>query len=122
MAGLATPALCLRITCGPSTESGNEVLVNCQCFEFECFLLVDRPNQEGGQGPFFCNKTWTFDPEMVEAIRPQLLRVWPNIHGNDTEDSLWKHEWEKHGTCAANDPKFGSEMLYFKQGIQWVSL
>lgn len=85
-------------------------------------FLYNRPNQEGGQGPFFCNRTWTFKPELVEAIRPQLIKVWPNIHGNDTEDSLWKHEWEKHGTCAAKDPRFSSEALYFKQGIQWVTL
>lgn len=57
---------------------------------------------------------------MVDSLRPQLLKVWPNIHGNDTDDSLWKHEWEKHGTCAALDPKFKSEELYFNQGIQWV--
>ncbi|KAI9557762.1 hypothetical protein GHT06_014510 [Daphnia sinensis] len=64
--------------------------------------------------------TWIFDPDQLGTLRPQLLKVWPNIHGNDTDDSLWKHEWEKHGTCAALDPKFGSEELYFNQGIQWV--
>ncbi|EFX78360.1 hypothetical protein DAPPUDRAFT_53622 [Daphnia pulex] len=78
------------------------------------------PNEEGKEGPFFCNRTWVFDPDRIGTLRPQLLKVWPNIHGNDTDDSLWKHEWEKHGTCAALDPKFGSEELYFNQGIQWV--
>ncbi|EFX70288.1 hypothetical protein DAPPUDRAFT_328113 [Daphnia pulex] len=54
----------------------------------------------------------------IGTLCPQLLKACPNIHGNDTDDSLWKHEWEKHGTCAALDPKIGSEELYFNQGIQ----
>jgi len=80
------------------------------------------PNsKDGSQGPFFCNSTWVFDPNGVKAIREELLQEWPNIHGSDTEDSLWKHEWEKHGTCAALDKHFSSEMLYFSQGIQWAN-
>jgi len=80
------------------------------------------PNsKDGSQGPFFCNSTWVFDPNGVKPIRQDLLREWPNVHGNDTEDSLWKHEWEKHGTCAALDEHFSSEMLYFNQGIQWAN-
>ena len=69
-----------------------------------------RPNsKDGSQGPFFCNSTWVFDPNGVKAIREELLQEWPNIHGSDTEDSLWKHEWEKHGTCAALDKHFSSD-------------
>ena len=79
-----------------------------------------RPTKAGTEGPFFCNESWVFNPDGVQAIRPQLLELWPNIHGNDTEDSLWKHEWEKHGTCASLDSHFSSELLYFQQGIQWV--
>lgn len=85
--------------------------------------MMNRPSRtEAGSrlGPFFCNNTWEFDPSAVEQLRPALLRLWPNIHGKDTEDSLWKHEWDKHGTCAALDPQLSSEKLYFSQGIQWV--
>jgi len=77
-------------------------------------------NKDGSLGPFFCNSTWIFDPNGVKSIRPELLQEWPNIHGNDTEDSLWKHEWEKHGTCAAFDKNFSSEKLYFEKGLEWA--
>lgn len=75
---------------------------------------------KGPLGPFFCNNTRKFNPDGVKGIRPALIRLWPNIHGQDTEDSLWKHEWDKHGTCAALDPHLSDEHLYFNQGIQWV--
>lgn len=83
-----------------------------------------RPSRTsgGGLGPFFCNSTWKFDPDKVEELRTTLLRFWPNIHGGDTDDSLWRHEWDKHGTCAALDPQLSSEQLYFNKGIQWVTL
>jgi len=80
------------------------------------------PNSKDGPlGPFFCNTTWVFNPDGVESIRQELIQMWPNIHGEDTEDSLWKHEWEKHGTCAALDSHFSSELLYFNQGLQWAN-
>jgi ribonuclease T2 len=78
------------------------------------------PTKAGTEGPFFCNRTWPFDSNKVEALKPQLTRLWPNIHAGDTVDSLWKHEWEKHGTCAAIHPSFATEQLYFSQGINWA--
>lgn len=83
---------------------------------------INRPTDtgKGSLGPFFCNHTSKFNPDGVTEIRPALIRLWPNIHGQDTEDSLWKHEWDKHGTCAALDSQLSSEHLYFNQGIQWV--
>lgn len=81
------------------------------------------PSRTGSsEGPFFCNRTWEFNPEGVATLRSQLVKLWPNIHGDDTEDSLWRHEWDKHGTCAAVDQRFASEELYFNQGIQWVHI
>jgi len=78
------------------------------------------PTRTGTEGPSFCNRTWTFDPNQVEELKPDLYRLWPNIHGEDTVDSLWKHEWEKHGTCAVLHPQLASEQLYFNQGLNWV--
>jgi len=79
------------------------------------------PSRTGSsEGPFFCNRTWVFNPDSVANVRSKLVKLWPNIHGEDTEDSLWKHEWEKHGTCAAADQRFATEEAYFTQGLNWI--
>lgn len=33
--------------------------------------------------------------------------------------SLWKHEWLKHGTCACVLPELKNENKYFGQGLSW---
>lgn len=35
------------------------------------------------------------------------------------KESIWHHEWEKHGTCAITLPALNSEFKYFYQGIEW---
>lgn len=39
--------------------------------------------------------------------------------GTPTE-SLWKHEWLKHGTCALVLPELSTENKYFGQGLAWL--
>lgn len=60
-----------------------------------------------------------FDPNQIEKLLPKLNQFWTNIEKETPEDSLWKHEWEKHGTCAAVLAPFHSEDYYFGQGIAW---
>jgi len=35
------------------------------------------------------------------------------------KESIWAHEWEKHGSCAVSLPSLNSEFKYFFQGIEW---
>lgn len=35
------------------------------------------------------------------------------------KQSIWCHEWEKHGSCAMSLPALNSEFKYFFQGIEW---
>jgi ribonuclease T2 len=50
-----------------------------------------------------------------------LKEVWINIEKNTPLDSFWKHEWEKHGTCAAPVVKqLNNELRFFQQGIEFL--
>lgn len=54
----------------------------------------------GSEGPEFCCRTWGFTKTDLTPILPDLDEDWPNQLSNRDKDSLWKHEWDKHGTCS----------------------
>ncbi|XP_054716066.1 ribonuclease Oy-like [Uloborus diversus] len=67
--------------------------------------------------PSFCNSSWPFRPELIKSLVQVLEIKWPNIYANTSEYSFWKHEWSKHGTCAATETMFNSEYKYFKRSL-----
>lgn len=72
-------------------------------------------------GPVFCNDSWAFDMNKIAPIEDELTEKWINIEKNTPLDGLWKHEWEKHGTCAATQLKsVDSELKYFQQGLDFL--
>lgn len=71
------------------------------------------PTKRGTEGPNFCNNTWTFNPSQVQTLRPTLDYNWPSITQDEKPEATWKHEWEKHGTCAAILPQLKNEFSYF---------
>lgn len=77
------------------------------------------PTRKGEIGPNFCNKSAEFDVDKLQPIMDDLEEYWPNIHNDSEEDSLWKHEWLKHGTCALELPDLNNEVKYFDKGINW---
>lgn len=57
----------------------------------------------------------------LAPIEADMTEKWINIEKNTPLDGLWKHEWEKHGTCAAQHiPSLNSELAYFKQGLDFL--
>ncbi|KAE9529714.1 hypothetical protein AGLY_011810 [Aphis glycines] len=108
-----------------------------------CYLPSDKsiwtvhgiwPTKYGTEGPQFCNKSLVFNPVDIYGIKDKLNQYWPDIEirpSNATEgnsssimtshkkQSIWFHEWEKHGTCAVVLPALDSEFKYFFQGIEW---
>lgn len=72
-------------------------------------------------GPVFCNESWVFDMDKIGPIEDEMKEKWINIEKNTPLDGLWKHEWEKHGTCAASQLKqVDNELKYFQQGLDFL--
>lgn len=101
------------------------------------------PTRFGSIGPAFCNKSAVFDVDTLKPFMEQLQQFWLNIEkGNAAQtavvlsripieslnsvfagtptESLWKHEWLKHGTCALVLPELSTENKYFGQGLAWL--
>lgn len=78
------------------------------------------PSKTNGKGPFFCNSSLPFDEEALSPIVNELEDLWINIDVPTSPYSFWRHEWEKHGTCAAALPAFDKEVKYFQQGLTWL--
>uniref|UniRef100_UPI00398EF90C ribonuclease T2 n=1 Tax=Pristiophorus japonicus TaxID=55135 RepID=UPI00398EF90C len=64
-----------------------------------------------------CNRSWHFDVRNVKDILSELEHWWPDvIHPNTT--MLWKHEWMKHGTCAATLESLDTQDKYFSKALE----
>lgn len=72
-------------------------------------------------GPSYCNDTYEFDPEQIRDLVPELEEKWTNVRDGTYEFGFWKHEWEKHGTCAMQLPSMGNEYLYFRKALELYS-
>eukprot|EP00092_Neocalanus_flemingeri_P070377 GFUD01086382.1.p1 GENE.GFUD01086382.1~~GFUD01086382.1.p1 ORF type:complete len:289 (-),score=66.99 GFUD01086382.1:412-1278(-) len=76
------------------------------------------PTQWGKIAPGFCNNSWKFDHDLLKPIMTDMNLYWPDVEMRDQPDSLWTHEWTKHGTCAAQLPETNSEVAYFSKGCE----
>lgn len=79
------------------------------------------PNYNDGSYPQFCDKNDKFDVKQVEQFRSQLEQVWANLERGKTEESLWAHEWEKHGTCAKTLDLLSDEQKYFSHSLDLLN-
>ncbi|KAI3720227.1 hypothetical protein L6452_21140 [Arctium lappa] len=59
------------------------------------------PNYNDGSYPSNCDSTNSFDDSKVSDLESVLQKNWPTL-ACPSGDGLkfWRHEWEKHGTCA----------------------
>ncbi|CAI4223042.1 unnamed protein product [Auanema sp. JU1783] len=72
------------------------------------------PNFQNGSYPQFCHGSPpTFDINLVDPILHELSTNWPNLLTHHSVESLWKHEYDKHGTCSQSDSKLETELKYF---------
>ncbi|XP_063163697.1 ribonuclease T2 [Candoia aspera] len=64
-----------------------------------------------------CNKSWHFNVSELKDFMGDMREYWPDIlHTNRT--NFWKHEWEKHGTCAAELETLNSQKKYFEKTLE----
>ena len=71
------------------------------------------PTKNGTEGPVNCQKNATFVLKPLDPILQDLRTYWPNLEADTAEDSFWKHEWLKHGTCAQSLAALSGEYNYF---------
>ncbi|XP_019405515.1 PREDICTED: ribonuclease T2 [Crocodylus porosus] len=65
-----------------------------------------------------CNRTWHFNVNEIEDLLPDMRQYWPDIlHSSLNRTRFWKHEWEKHGTCAATIEPLNSQKKYFGKAL-----
>ena len=96
-------------------------------FEFLLFIFTDRknwtvhgiwPTKPGKKGPFDCDHSKPYNHGLIEPILPNLRLHWTNVRANTDEDNFWKHEWNKHGTCAMVLEPMDNELKYFSKGTK----
>lgn len=71
-------------------------------------------DRRGKDWPEFCSGE-DFDTDTIADLVTTMEDEWPSLAGN-SDAGFWKHEWDKHGTCALSYTPFGlhSEHEYFE--------
>ena len=56
----------------------------------------------------------SFNVSSISSLKSQLDEFWPSSSGEN--ENFWKHEWEKHGTCAIRT--FKNQFSYFSETLK----
>ncbi|XP_070577010.1 ribonuclease Oy-like [Ptychodera flava] len=72
------------------------------------------PSTTHGNAPEYCDKSLPFQEKQVKALRSKLDRFWPGLIPNF---NIWKHEWERHGTCGMDLEAINTQYKYFDVGL-----
>ncbi|XP_025900532.1 ribonuclease T2 [Nothoprocta perdicaria] len=65
-----------------------------------------------------CNRTWHFNVTEIKDLMLDMRRYWPDVlHSSQNRTQFWKHEWDKHGTCAATLQILNSQKKYFGKAL-----
>lgn len=96
-----------RVPCRAITECMDGVF---QCTASNLFFTMHGLWPENSDGSYPCTCTdETFDISKVKSIESDMNTYWPSLNGPN--DTFWKHEYEKHGTCA--EDLFPTEFAFF---------
>ncbi|XP_015173495.1 PREDICTED: ribonuclease Oy [Polistes dominula] len=73
-------------------------------------------------GPNFCNQSLPFNASALDPIKSELEEKWIDVENMNDTYSFWRHEWIKHGTCAAILPELNTEFKYFQKGLELLNI
>ncbi|XP_018045399.1 PREDICTED: ribonuclease Oy [Atta colombica] len=76
------------------------------------------PTKYNEIGPQFCNRSLSFDSKTLAPVEEALKENWIDIQKGSKPYSFWKHEWDKHGTCAISVRDLNNELKYFRTGLK----
>lgn len=78
------------------------------------------PTQLHKMAPGFCNDSWPFEASNLEPIMSEMETYWPDVELRGDPNSLYEHEWIKHGTCAVAGklPGISTQQEYFTSGCR----
>lgn len=79
------------------------------------------PTKFNTLGPEYCNKSLSFNASVLMPLESQLKENWIDIQNGSKPYSFWKHEWEKHGTCAITIKYLRDEYNYFHAGLKLLA-
>nr|KAG5712245.1 hypothetical protein BaRGS_014595 [Batillaria attramentaria] len=63
--------------------------------------------------PKDCQPSWKFSMQEIESLHGELKSEWPDESFTKRPKVAWRHEWEKHGTCATSLHPLRDEFHYF---------
>ncbi|XP_063990059.1 ribonuclease Oy-like isoform X2 [Diachasmimorpha longicaudata] len=69
----------------------------------------------------YCDNSSIFDPTSIDPIKTEMKTKWLEwmpLKEDDKPLWLWKHEWEKHGTCSTSLDMLKTQEMYFKKGLE----
>ena len=74
-------------------------------------------SQEYGDDLCYCDPVKPFELSKIKPLVNELSWQWTSDHVNPpTNNSLWRLEWEKHGSCLSESQTLNTEYKYFRQG------
>ncbi|XP_023246098.1 ribonuclease Oy-like, partial [Copidosoma floridanum] len=80
------------------------------------------PSNSKGSHPFYCNNNVKFNRNLLgKELIDQMEEKWMTLDLDTDNEVFWRHEWNKHGTCAMNLPSTDSMSKYFIKAIQLLN-
>lgn len=68
--------------------------------------------------PSYCLEE-RFDGRVLDPIKPSLNKYWPSLTSTQARYfSFWRHQWQKHGTCATDVPQLSGLLKFFNTTLQ----
>lgn len=77
------------------------------------------PSNSKGKHPSFCDSKIKFNKKLLgNGLITRMEDMWRTFKLNEIKEHFWKHEWDKHGTCAFILPRINGLSKYFTESVK----